>query len=109
MAGQHEVNLVEEWTEEVPFTLREDGQVAPYDSSTSVELDLHDKFGQRVTPTGTLTRLPDSALVGWVPGAGDLLETRSPYSLRFKLTDADTARVRFYPNGTPVLVRVHKP
>lgn len=109
MAGQEDVDLVEEWTEEVPFTLRDDGQVTPYDSATTVELYLYDRYGQKVTPTGSLTRLPDSGLVGWIPGSQDLLESRSPYSLRFKLTDADTARIRFYPNGTPVLVKVHKP
>lgn len=81
-------NLVEGWTERIREVLKDNGIAIDLTTAQSVELLLYDKDGELVDFDGTSGI--DTALTGIVyfdPADGDLLAAKSPYSVRWKVTD----------------------
>ena len=104
------LDVVEGWTDELgPFTLKADG-VAVDLTGMDEELILRDKDGALVTVAGT-TRIdgtPTTGKVYFKPAAGDLLNSKSPYKLHWKITDG-AGDVVFFPNGAPDSLVVYRP
>jgi hypothetical protein len=62
----------------------------------TLELDVHDRFGQNVTVTGAVA-FTDATLGKWgYTPDGQLVTHLSPYSVRLKLTLSGVAK---FPNG----------
>lgn len=103
------LEIVEGWTEELgPFTLKADGAAVDL-SDMTVALILRNRNGQSVTVEGT-TRISDTPTDGQVyytPDGADLLNAKSPYSLRWEVTDG-AGRVVFFPNGAPDTISVFR-
>jgi hypothetical protein len=92
------LDLVEGWTEPLNYTLKADGAAVNLTGMTVV-LMLYDNRYNVVTQTGVVS-VP-SATTGQVrysPGVGELLSSRSPYNLRWKVTDT-ASKITFFPIG----------
>lgn len=103
--------LVEGWTERIVETLTTDG-AAQNLSGVTVTLMLYDNTDTQIAYGGTAGI--DTAADGKVyfdPAAGDLLASKSPYSVRWKVTDG-SGKVAYWPAGqsdAPVKWNVDKP
>ena len=98
------VAIVEGWTGNMDFQLKEDGVPANLGGDTMV-VEARDRTYAPVTLTGDLTVI--SATDGKVrinPDTGDFLAAKSPYTLRFKRTML--SGVVFYPNDEAVRLDV---
>src|SRR3989304_757129 len=98
------VEIVEGWTGNIDFQLKEDD--APANLGTdAVAPTAIDKKRQSVTLAGDLTIVTATAgKVRLNPDTGDFLATSSPYELRIKRTTG--TGVVFYPSGDAVIVDV---
>lgn len=104
-------NLVEGETKPVDVTLF-DGEgtsrTATDGSGLSVTMDLRDRNGSVVPFAGKVDWLvAASGTVRYSPAAEDLKAERSPYHVRFKVTDG-SGKVAPYPNGEADVWTVRK-
>jgi hypothetical protein len=90
--------LVEGWTGPIDMQLTMDG-VAGNMTGTTVALVLRDNAGALVT-LGGVSSWVDAVLAKarYAPVAADLLMSKSPYTARWKVTDA-TSKDVFFPNA----------
>jgi len=92
------LNVVEGWTGPLDFQLLADG--VPLDNSgNAIAVVVQDHQGATVTFTGTVNWL-DAVLskVRFSPQPTDLLAAKSPYNVRWKVTDGAN-KVVFFPSG----------
>lgn len=104
------LEIVEGWTGELgPFTLKADG-VAVDLTGMTVALVLKDKDGAAVDTTGDtrVSGTPTSGKVYYAPGAADMTNAASPYTVHWSVTDA-FGKVVFFPNGAADTIVVFKP
>lgn len=99
--------LVEGWTGNIDYRLKADGLTVDLTGAT-VELTARDNVGAVVTMTG-VTTIPDELTghVRFAPATGDLVSSKSVYSIRFKVTSG--GKVTYFPNGEPEKWNVAKP
>lgn len=104
-------NLVEGHTERIVETLLADG-VAMNLTGKTVTLLLYDRQGNQITYGGSsgIVTAADGT-VYFDPASTDLLASKSPYSVRWKVTTA--GKVAYWPegpsNGAPGIWNVAKP
>lgn len=103
------LHVVEGWTGDLDFQLMKrpaptsavpvQVEAPPDITGTTVALVVQDHQGGSVTFAGSIT-VPDPvfAKVRFSPAPGDLLAAKSPYNVRWKVTDAAT-KVVFFPSG----------
>lgn len=92
-------NLVEGWTDPIDCIIKADG-VALSLTGITVAIVASDKNGSSVTMPGTVS-VTDAAAgkVRYAPSAAtDLLNSRSPMNIRWRLTDG-SGKIRFVPNA----------
>lgn len=78
--------IVEGWTEPLSYTLQADGAVIDLTNRT-VSIYLYDASGIRTTPAGAVTVVDAvHGKISFTPADGDLLASRSPYRVRFKVS-----------------------
>lgn len=103
----------EGWTSPIEYTLYhknpQTGERATFDAtSMTPSLVLRDKNGAVITFTGTV-EWADATVskIRFNPAATDLVASKSPYTLHWKVTDTVNKHA-YYPQGTPILLRVFK-
>jgi hypothetical protein len=96
----------EGWTAPIEHTLEHDG--ATFNASgITPSLTLKDKDGNAITFTGTVTWADSSvSRIRYSPAAGDLVASKSPYKLHWKVTDG-SGKIAFYPQGAPIMLTVY--
>ena len=98
--------VVEGWSDGLPFTLYADG-VAVDLTGLTVKGVVHDRYGTDVDTTGKVSVTgTTSGQVTWTPATGDLLARKSPYRVRFKVTDMSSEAV-YFANGAGDLLVVY--
>ena len=111
--------LVEGWTAAIDYILKT--QAVDATEATAYALNGH-AVSIQVCPKGSTTPLTligtttvssdttgdDVGLVAYKPGAGELLNSQSPYRVRYRVTDGN-GKVAYFPNGLPVEWVVRKP
>lgn len=92
------LNVVEGWTGDLDFQLLADGN-AQNISGNSIALIVQDHSGASVTFAGNIS-VPDATTgkVRFSPQPADLLAAKSPYNVRWKVTDG-AGKVVFFPSG----------
>lgn len=99
--------IVEGWTGRLSFQLYEDGAAMDGTGITVSALDIVDKAGTAVTTTGDYGWLTQaSGTVYYDPDATDFVASRSPYAVRYQLTDG-SGKVVWHPDGAPDFIKVH--
>lgn len=103
--------LVEGWTERIVEQLTSDGAVQDLTGLT-VALQLYDNTDTAVSYAGSSgTVSAASGTVFFDPAAGDLVASKSPYRVRWKVVDG-AGKVAYWPagqNDAPVKWNVDKP
>jgi hypothetical protein len=107
------IDITEGWTQELPaFTLRMNG--APIElTGMTVALIVKPKKSNIAIDTSGDTRIdPDQSGAGkgkvyYKPDATDVKATRSPYLMRWKITDS-AGNVVFAPHAKADVLNVHK-
>lgn len=101
----------EGWTSSVEYTLLhkdpETGASSTFDASgMTPAVVIKDKDGAAVDTTGDVSWADATeSKIRYTPDAADLTASGSPYKLHWKVTDL-TGQIAFYPQGTPILLRV---
>ena len=94
-------DYVQGWTGPIERQLSDDieGTVTAVDGTgKTVALELHDRVGAQVNPSGTVAWDDQSGgTVIYYPADGDLRAASSPYRARWKVTDGSGDDV-FYPD-----------
>lgn len=102
--------LREGWTQRIKYALTSNG--APLDLSTALDVTLTGASGRALIPVvfSGASGVEDapSGLVFFDPDAGELLASKSPYLVRWQITDADGG-ISFYPRDAPLCWVVKKP
>ena len=99
--------VVEGWSDDLPFTLKADG-VAIDLTSLTVTGVLHDRRGTAVSTTDKVAVSgTTSGEVTYTPASSDLKASGSPYYLRFKVVDAST-QIVYFANGAADTLVVHE-
>lgn len=94
------IELVEGWTAAIEFHLKTAGSAQDLTGATVV-LSLFDREGVQVCTTGAVTLTSSTGgKLTYTPSTCDLNADRSPYSARFKVTDAGS-KVSFFPSAEP--------
>ncbi len=95
----------EGWTAAIEYDLSHDHRT--FDASgMTPSLVLKDKDGNVVQVQGIIDWANAAeSRIRFNPAATDLVVSKAPYTLHWKVTDA-AEKVAFYPQGTPILVRV---
>jgi hypothetical protein len=94
------------WTAPIEHTLEHDG--ASFDATgMTPSLVLKDKNGAVIAFTGTVAwAAAATSRIRFSPAATDLLAAGSPYTLHWKVTDAE-GKIAYYPQGAPITLKVH--
>lgn len=99
------VEIVEGWTDGLPFTLKADGTAVNLTGYT-VTATLRDCNGTLVDTTSDVSVTDTTAgEVTYTPDAADFDADLSPYSLRFKVVDS-TGQIVYFPNAAASLIKV---
>lgn len=101
------VEIVEGWTSRLAFQLLEDG--APMDGTgiTVSALDIVATDGTVVDTAGDFGWILASAgTVYYDPDASDFVAAKSPYSVRYQLTDGNGKKA-WHPSGKADQIRVY--
>jgi len=94
------IELVTGWTEELLYTLKNNG-VAVSLSGATVVLVARDSADNLLTLSGTVSVPGESTgQVQFAPAPSDITSANSPYRVRFKVTAAD-GRISYFPNKEP--------
>lgn len=100
--------FVEGWTERINYTIYADGTAVNLDTMSATLL-LYDKRGNQVSYAGTSgIETAASGLLYFDPSANDLLYSKSPYKVRWKVTD-NSGQIAYFPNSGAEVWRVRKP
>lgn len=100
-------DVVEGWTKRLTFQLYEDGAAMNGTGITVSALDIVGNDGVAITTTGDFDWVTASAgTVYYDPDSTDFVAAKSPYRVRFQLTDGSGAVV-WHPNGAPDTIIVH--
>ena len=101
-------NLVEGWTDPIDCILIADGSALNLTGIT-VAVVAYDASNAPLTLTGSVS-IPSASLgqVRFSPSAGDLVNSKSPMRIRWKLTDG-AGKIRYVPNAEPDRWNVRKP
>ena len=101
------LEIVEGWTGALDFQLFADGTAVNLTGMT-VALIVTDKDGAGVTLAGTAS-IQDAATgkVRYAPAAADFDDAKSPYTFRWRVTDAGGLIV-FFPHAAPEELAVRK-
>ena len=93
------LSLIEGWTYPIEYELLAAGTAADL-SGCSVEMVLRDRRWRGSTTTGEVDIYDTTGgKVRFLPGTtGDLVRSKSPYSVRFKITDG-TGNISYFPNS----------
>lgn len=98
--------IVEGWTGRLTWQLTEDGDNLNGTGLTLSALDVSDCDGASVTTTGDYGWVTQaSGTVYYDPDAGELVASKSPYRVRFQVTDG-TGLIVWYPNDAAEEIRV---
>ena len=102
------IDVTEGWTGGLEFQLLADGAVPAGSLPGTPDLILKDKTGIAIDTTGDVT-VTEAAQwkVKYTPDAADFNASGSPYTARFKVTDAGS-QIVFFPSGPADVWRVHK-
>lgn len=102
------LDLVEGWTERITYQLTADGATQVL-SGMTVALDIFDRRNVQVAVTGA-SGIVDAATgkVYFDPNPADLVSSKSPYYVRWKVTDG-SGKVAFFPNAAVTVWNVRKP
>lgn len=102
------LDLVEGWSERIIYQLTADGSNQVLTGIT-VSLLLYDRHGNLMTPSGSVG-VVDAALgkVYFDPGPTDLVNSKSPYQVRWKATDINN-KSAYFPQDQPEHWVVQKP
>ena len=105
--------IVEGWSGALPFTLNADG--TPVDlTGMTVHIVLRSSTGYtpiKDTTAGIVVSTSETGRVSYAPAtsSGNLfLASKTPYSVRFRVTDALT-RIVYFPNGDDAILKVNRP
>lgn len=107
--------VVEGWTSPMEFTLKlatsSSTSYSPMDlTGLTVAIVLKDGRGRTVnsSTTGVSVVSSTGGTVQYAPTSSDFVAARSPYRVRFKLTDS-TGRIAYHPNTDESLITVNTP
>lgn len=104
------VEVVEGWTQALPFTLKAD-DVAVDLSGLTVGVYLKDNTGALVASGSSEVTVTDATAgqITWKPASTSTLRAaRTPYKIRFQVTDVSTDHV-WFPNVDESLLKVNEP
>lgn len=97
------LDLVQGWTDPIDYQLKKvavDGTITILNlTGMTAALEVFDARGNSISIAGTVT--VTSAITGEVrfaPGASDLLTAKSPYEIRWKITDG-SGKVAYFPRA----------
>lgn len=101
--------ITEGWTEDLTAQLLIDAVAVPGGiTGATLAFKLWDKDGAAITLGGTASIVDGAAAtVKYVPGSGDFLASKSPYSARWQITSA--GKVSHFPQGRAARIVVRKP
>ncbi len=101
-------NIVEGWTSPINQQLMSDN--VPFDlTGMTVVFQLFDLYGAPIPFTGTYSvTTANLGKVQFQPAANDLLASKSPYQVRWKVTDG-VGKVSFFPRNQTDQWTVRKP
>lgn len=101
--------VVEGWTDPLPFTLQADG-VAIDLTGLTVSIHLKDNQGT-VVASGTSGITVTASTAGQVsyaaPSTSTFVAARTPYKIRFRVADATTTLFVYFPNVDEDLIKVN--
>lgn len=101
------MELVEGWTGRLTWTLTEDEVAIDGTGKTVSAVDLIGADGVPADTTGDFGwDTQASGIAYYDPDSGDLQAAKSPYRLRFQVTDG-SGKVRWYPGGKPLEIVVY--
>ena len=99
------IEIVEGWTDPLPFTLKADGTAVDLTGFT-VTATLRDCNGTLVDTTSDVTVTgTTSGQVEYAPDSADFDADLSPYAIRFKAVDS-TGNIVYFPNAAASLIKV---
>jgi hypothetical protein len=92
-------------TAPIEYDLRHDN--ASYDATgMTPSLVLKDKDGAEITITGTVEwATAATSRIRFNPAATDLVASKSPYTLRWKVTDL-SGKIAYYPQGQAITLKI---
>lgn len=100
--------IVEGWTARLSFQLKDDDVAISGTGLTVSALDIVGSDGVAVDTTGDYGWLVQaSGTVYYDPDSADFVASKSPYRVRYQLTDG-SSKVAWYPNGAADTIIVHK-
>lgn len=101
-------NIVEGWTGRLEFTLKADGTAINGTGLTLSDCLVTGKDGTEVTTTGDFGWLVQASGTVYLDAdAADFAASKSPYKVRFKVTDG-TGKVVYFPNAAADTITVHR-
>lgn len=97
------LDLVQGWTDPIDYQLKKvasDGTITVLNmTGMTLALDVFDGKGNSVTVSGTVSIVtPSTGTVRFAPASADLLNTKSPYEIRWKVTDG-SGKVAYFPRS----------
>ena len=97
------LELVQCWTDPIDYQLKKvasDGTITVLNmTGMTLALDVFDAKGNSVTVSGTVSIVtPSSGTVRFEPASADLLNAKSPYEIRWKVTDG-SGKIAFFPRA----------
>jgi len=99
-------NYTEGYTGDIIYQLLDNG--LPFDATgMSIDIVLKDQAGLTVDVVGDVSW--ETAALSkpkYIPDPTDFVAARSPYTAHWKVTNG--TKVLFYPQGAPIVWRVHK-
>jgi hypothetical protein len=107
---QIQLDLTEGWTSPIDYDLeiQTNGAWASFNAtSMTPSLVLKDKDGTVIAFAGTVSwQTAATSRIRFSPAATDFVNSKSPYTLHWKVTDT-SSKVAFYPQGEPIIIVVH--
>ena len=92
------IELVAGWTEEISYTLSDDG-VAVNLSGATVTIEATNAYDKGISLAGTVTVTDEAGgVVQFAPAVGDISGTGQPYYIRFKIVASD-GKISHFPSG----------
>lgn len=99
--------IVEGWTSRLSFQVLDDGAAADRDGLTVTALDIVGNDGVAVDTSNDFGWIDDSVgSVYYDPDAADFVASKSPYRVRYQLTDG-SGKVAWWPDGAADTIVVH--
>jgi hypothetical protein len=100
--------IVEGWTGRLPFTLLRNGAALDGTGLTLTDCLITGKDGTTVSTAGDFGWIAQaSGTVYLDPDALDFLAAKSPYTVRFQVTDGD-GKIVYFPKNATDTITVHR-